>query len=405
MSTSLRLALAVVLLPMSSFFSLTAPAAEPGESRDGLAFTLADDVSYDDNLFRLPEGLPVVGGRRADWVNRATAAAVLSKAVSLQQFDLSARVSRNDYLENDDLNNTSGAASLGWQWQVGDRLDGTLGGSYSRELAGFTNNRFLDRDPIETTAASGSARLRILRGFSLTANARRNDTTHGVEQRRFDDLTLDSGGFGVEYRTAQNNLLAWEYLYSKGDYSAVQGFDRDFEENYSGARWGFDLRNRFRLEGSLGYAKREAAGANSGLGAASEYSGMSGRGSLAWVLGAKTRLVFEGWRELRAYADAESDYFVAKGGAIRPEWQATAKIELSAELSRQQLDFLGSPAGLVNAGAPRQDTVDSAQVRAQFAASSALAFTASLRHESRTSNRADFGFRDNVANIGVRFTF
>jgi hypothetical protein len=134
------------------------------------------------------------------------------------------------------------------------------------------------------------------------------------------------------------------------------------------------------------------------------FTGATGRGTLNWHPGAKTAVAITGWRDLNAYIDAQSNYFVTRGASITPSWAPTEKITTSVAVSWERQNYIGSNP-TVAAGPARLDTVKSVQASATYMPSRALELDISYRREQRDSNQASLTYVDNLAVLGVRLTF
>jgi len=66
------------------------------------------------------------------------------------------------------------------------------------------------------------------------------------------------------------------------------------------------------------------------------------RAEYDWKPRQKFSLLLAGWRELRAYTDVESDYFVSDGFSLGPTWSPTEKISLALTASYEDQEYLTS---------------------------------------------------------------
>src|SRR6186713_499887 len=127
----MRTTLAVLIFAM---VQVAAVAAE--NDPEGVKFSLRDGLLVDDNLYRAADG------GESDTINRLSAGVDGAWQLSRQGLNVTARLDRNRFRRNDQLDYTSGNASASWAWQAGSTLSGDLGVDYNRALASFANTTF-----------------------------------------------------------------------------------------------------------------------------------------------------------------------------------------------------------------------------------------------------------------------
>jgi hypothetical protein len=153
------------------------------------------------------------------------------------------------------------------------------------------------------------------------------------------------------------------------------------------------------LDGYVGYLRRTYP--NSSFGA---YGGGVGRATFTWQLTGKTQIAFGGWRELHAYIDAESDYFVAKGYSVAPSWQATEKLSFSLMGQHEDQDYIGSSTSVITLG-ERHDRINSGLLSAHYTPRDPLVIVLTVRRDVRESNQYLFSYNDSLANLSATYKF
>lgn len=373
-----------------------------------LDFYVGAGALYDDNLFRQPTGadLSAVAANlhRDDLIERLTAGVDGTWTLARQTFQLKAHGDENRFEHNDQLNNVSGKAMGSWDWRLGNRLSGRLGADYSRSLADFANNLVLVKDLLTQKSSFASGSYLLGNRWTINADVRWSSTSHGAEIRQVDDDNIRTQKIGVGFSLSPNATIGWNYRHSNANFAGAQQdstalYDRNYDESASLLWLKYILGGKtdFNLEG--GYLRRNYPNAAIG-----NYSGGTGRAKLAWHPGPKTELDISGWRDLTAYIDAESNYFVSTGASIAPTWVPTERITTSLTASWERQKYIGSEPAVL--GDPfRRDTVKSVQASAVYLPRDPLELDLTLRHEQRGSNRSSLTYTDNLAILGVRFTF
>ncbi len=406
---SRRLAAAVALV------ALHVPAARAADAEDpGFTLTVGARETYDENLYRLADGLDpaVVLGpdlARSDYVSRLSLGLEQRWQWSRQEVLIDLKGNHDMYRYNDHLDNDSGEARANWLWRAGARWTGELGGDYTRTLANFANTQFLGLDMVDTVGASWKLAFRLGAQWSLRAAGRHANTDHSAPERRFDDSGTDSAGIGLQFNTDSENEFALSYRATRGTFDHEgslngQAFDRDFDEKSSNFRMHYVWSEKTTIDGSVGYLDREYSNAALAADPRGSFSGGVWDAALQWDPSIKVRVELNGWRKLRAYLDAESDYFVANGASGSLSWHPTDRFAVAVEAEYETQDYLASIANLV-VPEQRRDVVLSETVTVSYRALRKLHFDLMGRIEDRDSNRPSLKYDTQVASFGARWVY
>ncbi len=405
----LALALGSRAFAQSQPFAQAQPfAAEPDDPRT-YTFSIADRLAYDDNLFRLPSHTDVAalagpGASRQDLINSASLGFDGRWYAGSQAVSLNLRVDDNRFSRNDDLNNVSGKGGLLWDWRVGGNFSGQAGANYYRALASFANTNYYARDIVEREDYFGNARYQVGPSWTLLGGVDIADTSLSAVSQRIYDFRSKSGNAGVEYASPTNSTITWEYRYTDARFPqafVLNGapFNADYNEDTAQVSLKYVLSAVTEIDASAGYLRR-----NYPYSSFAAFSGGVWRASLQWQPAYKLQLVAAGWRELKAYVDSESDYFVSNGASVTPQWKASETVTISVTASWEKHDYIGSsPSALTYLS--RHDRVLSQQARILYEPLRHLDIDLTYRFDRRESNRAEFGFDDMLATAGVTFKF
>jgi exopolysaccharide biosynthesis operon protein EpsL len=390
----------------------TAPPVEEADVANGFDVFVADQLTYDSNLYRLPSYITDVtalvgrNASRADHINTASLGADGRWSLGRQRFDADVRVDDNWFSGNSSLNNKSGTGKFLWTWRVGSLLSGQLGGDYTRSLAGFAYTGFLGRDVVDSWEYFGTARYQLGPHWAAFGGINEADSSHGASLERVNDLRTKSGNAGVEYATNVNDSFALEYRYTDGSYPQnyivlnAASFDRDYRDESTRFLVKYALTEKTSLNASAGYLKRDYRNATS-IGA---FSGDIWRLSVQWQPSEKTQLNFAAWHDLAAFLYAQSDYFVQKAERISAVWVATEKLTFSTALTISDQDYIGSSLSSLTLGS-RHDRVTSEQTSIVYTPRRALSINVSYRYEQRTSNQPQYKYNDNLVTAGLTYQF
>lgn len=369
---------------------------------------VADQETYDDNLFRIPPHVSGVPGAvfpnasQSDAVNATSVGGQGKWALGRQEIDIDLRADENRFARNDALNFVSANAVGTWNWRLGQYLSGQVQTLYDRSLAGFGQTRFSGKDLVSSLEELGYARYQIGPHWAAYGQVRGSYTDHSATQEQFNNFHNKAGFAGVEYATNVNDTFGIEYQYLDirfQDVGALSAGAYDYNEDTEKFLVRYAISAKTSLSGYVGALQRKYPGLAIG-----SYSGGIGRGTLGWSPTEKTSLAVSTWRELHAYVDQESNYFVAKGASIAPGWNPTEKIALTLSGSYEKQNYIGGSSSVVTTGA-REDKVDSEQATLRYTPRDAWVLTFFIRHEKRESNQFQFTFNDNLASGSVTFRF
>lgn len=410
---SLRVAAAGTAL--CSVLGNVALAAQPGEQKEEHLW-LSEQFSYDDNLFRAAEtedlSIPVDPNdpnavprvvEREDYVNIITAGVGNDFHLGQQTLRVKGRVFDARYQDNDYLDYTGGDASVQLDLNMLTALSGRLSAAYGRKLADFAQTLGTDRDLLETFNYNGFLRYAIGPRWSITAGGGRMETEHDLDRRRQLNMEADLGRVSIDYQTPSFHSFGVEYRYMDAKFPDspvdVNGLSAsDFEENAALARFTYTatVRTQFRLSG--GYVERERPNNPE-----ADYKGDVWRAEIDWKPRTKFSMLFAGWRELKAYTDVESDYFISDGYSLSPTWSPTEKLIFALSVSYEDQEYINTR-DLELIGAQRNDDVLSGLFTFTYKPREQLALELSYRGSDRDSNRINRRYDAQVAGIGIRWS-
>jgi exopolysaccharide biosynthesis operon protein EpsL len=380
-------------------------ALQPG---DKWAFYLSEQMVSDDNLYRLadqqqvPSDAYAIGARREDYSNRTAIGMHGRWDNGRQSLLIDGSAADVRYANSDYLNHTATKAGLDFRWHLANRLSGQVGGDYEHTLASYTNYAYFAKDLVETTAVYGDAEYDLGSRFALTGGARTYQARHGAEDRRVDNFDSDGAWGGLKYESPSHNLVALEYQTNQGTFPEREpGIDRvqsQYDESIARVRVIYLPSVKTRLDVMAGYLDRTSDDLTT-----AEHSGDIWKATLSWDASTQISLVASAWHDLRAYVDAESDYFVSNGASLGPRWRPSLKLQIDANLSWEHQDYISAHpvAGIES----RADKVLASRLSLSYQPVKALQLTLSYLHQDRESNRVLEQFVANVAGLDVRVIF
>jgi len=409
LSSGALAALVVAAIVQPGAARAQAPAAgAPGDDDRRVVVRLGEQITREDNLYRLPDGVDpslVLGpdASRDDSV-RATSLALLGRWTPAQQeVVLDAALAANRFAENTDLDYTSGHGALDWNWRLGSQWSGLLEAREEQTLASFANTRSLEKDVFTTSGYRGEARFDVGPRWRAIGTARVATTAHDSEERRGDDADLRDASIGVEYHTPRLSSLGWEYRRARATYPSgvvviPGGAASDYDDQRMNMTLGYVPSPKVALKASVGYVVRAYPYAGRG-----DFSGNLWNAALQWRPVTKLQLAIEGWRDLKAYIDAESDHFVTTGQALALTWTPVDPIGVSLQVAHEDQHYIGV---VLDPLLPdREDKPTTASLRLTYKLRDRAIFNVSYRSEARDSNAFRFDYDAAAVSVGAEVKF
>ena len=385
--------------------TLISPDAPPS----GLTGYAAQQVTHDDNVYRLPAPAitPVNSTHysRSDIIDSVSAGVDGRFAVSRQSVEVLARVDDNFYFHNPHLNNFGESLQGLGNWAVGRRWSGQVGASYDQWLAQFGNyvqlapNFGLPRNMSSTRKLLASSQLWLGYHWVIRAGGLQRSTSY--TENRFDTFTGNTGALGIEYYAAGGEVVGGSFSYTKGHYqlpAVVNGieFDRDFQERTSTVQFQAPIGTRLELHGSVGYVRHEYP-------AAPTYNFQGGiwDAALSVQTSPKTQLLLTGSRHLYEHIDADSEYYVAEQLRAIAMWAPTPKLTADLGIWREKQDYIG-PIPSATLIEPKHNTQRYREATLAWSISRALQLVVSYNYDARESNVPPLTYDETLLSATLR---
>jgi Putative beta-barrel porin 2 len=377
------------------------------DAADPFDFFVSDRYLYDDNLFRVHEGSlpadPALAKSRDDSINRLSAGIAARLDASRQVFALNLRADDVRYQNNDDLDYTGGSGTLLWDWKLGHGWSGRVQGSYDRALASFNNYTLFVRDVVDVASYGAQLHYDIGSRFGVYVGGNIATAEHSAEIRKVNEFRGETGRAGLEYKTPSGNVFALGYDFTDATFPTarrtVGTVAPDYEDTTPSLSVAYAFTVKTSLYARLGYLSRDYDDPILG-----DFSGDVWNVNLHWEPRAKLYFDVKAWRQLKAYSDAETDYFVATGGSITPTWEPTETIKIAAILSSEKQHYTGTELLLPQDTARRKDDVNSANVSIEYTPRNFVSVELGYNWVNRDSNRELRAYDDNVAYAQLKFT-
>jgi hypothetical protein len=394
-------------LPYTPDSPLTTDSPITRDSPSNIDIYIADQFTYDNNLYGLPSYTDVTAvagplATREDSFNSISLGGDGRWFSDNQVFGLNFRADDNRYTHNNSLDNVSGKGNLEWDWRLETNWSGQVGVSYYRGLANFANTGYYARDVVQREDYFGTIRYQVGPHLVVYGGVIGADTGQTAVAEQLYDYHSNAGNAGIEFATSSDNTIALDYRYTDATFPqdfVVNGatFNSDYREDTTRILVKYVFSAATELDASAGYLKRDYPVSNFAA-----FSGDIWQVALKWAPTDNLLWVVTGWRQLTAYVEAQSDYFVSNGGSIASVWAASDTLALSLAVSRENHDYIDSSPSTV-AFVSRFDRETAGQARLVYSPTAYLNFKLAFRYDKRDSNQALFQYNDSVATASVTY--
>jgi len=352
----------------------------------------------DSNLFRLPDNpqaygivLPA-GHTRSDQFTDAGGGFDGEFTPGDQTISLQGLIDSVQYDHNTYLNHTSGLGQLTWDWKSGNTLSGDVSSTYGRSLAEFVNNRQFLKDIINQQTNSASVLWALAADLDLRLQADTRSVDHEAVIQHYQDNRKNSGTFSVEYTRGDIETFGLNYRQVKASFNddVLSYSDKSTFGSYS---YAFSSITQISAEG--GYYQRTYMDTR-----VANFSGATGRVTVVWNATPITGITVNAFRNLGAYVNNESDYYVTDGVSTIFAWDATSTIAVNLTGTYERQNFRGSGIGVL--ATVRTDNVATESLSLKWAPRTWLEVTLTGGLDHRSSTDGYFTYVDRVLGAKLR---
>ncbi len=382
-----------LLVLAAGLATIAAPAmAQDAERPDRFQFNADLGHTRDSNYDREPDNDP-------EHITTGTAGIRLNQTLSRQHFNVRAAVTRDEFGEREELDTTTWSGGVGWQGNIGSRLNPYLSWNYRENLV--DRAEFEGKDVLTDEVISGGVVYSLGPHWNIPVRARRSEQEHSNDSQTALDYIDEQASIGVlytsdRYSSAGLNLIGGQREYPNQDRSRPedipQGDDLDYDYTTVEFETNWIISPKTQLEGRLGFFDRNGE-ANDGSGG---YALVEGR----WKPTYKTKLTTGVQYTEPPIGERSNSPSEIERVYLDAEWQATPKILLSTGYSWANNDF--------EANSRREARSEHVQVLnpliARYQMTDALEFYFRSTWVDRSSPEDDREFDATIVKVGLDLT-
>lgn len=364
--------------------------------------------AWDDNLFRLPDGVDPLSfmghQQRSDQIRTIDLGVTFDKVYEQQRFSVNLDLDQNHFATYTYLDYTAKNGTATWFWSITPDVTGHLLFTRSESLNSFadftavsTFQRNINVDETRRVDADWRFSGQLHAGaafYELTQ-------TNTIPAYAFENVRIYSFEPNVSLVSLAGNTLSLYGRAAQGDYlgqqlSATSQTDNTFSEHEAGVRISYAVDGQTSLFGQLGELARQ----NPHYGDRN-FSGLVGVLNWNWIFSGKTSGQVQLSRSIGSYVSETSSYVITDRLAIGPTWAATERTSFSAALLETGYEFKDSlvPTQL------RRDHNTGGLISAAWQPVREVTLTATANKSKRNSNLPGLEYSDNLFTLGAKFSF
>lgn len=370
---------------------------------DKLELFIQETVTYDDNVFRLSDGLNPVGQtKRSDTSFITSPGFNLDIPWSRQRFVGGLRWNFTRYNTFKELDFDGQEARAAWLWQAGNDLSGQVGYTQTEALASLANSRdgLLLGTPnsLDTWRAYVNALYNVTPRWQVSGELSRLEQENGLATQQFNNIVIDAAEAGLFYVTPLKNRVGIGVRLEEGDYPnrAGTGLFESYRQTIVDGIVDYGATARSRLIARAGVVSRS-------YDEAPQLDFTEGTYRLTWDWQAPGNFAMNTVlrREVAPLDDTYSTFVLLTGILLNPTLRVTEKVNLGATLEWSSRDYLTEGALVTD----REDRVRTAILRLSYRPLRAVTLDLSAMHQTRSADVAFDDYEVNVLSLGLRIGF
>ncbi len=354
--------------------------AGPG---DALQLYAGLGYGYDDNLLRVPEGQSAFDNKLGDSWYLAEAGLLFDHTYSRQRITARAILSTYKFDHFDQLDYDGEDFQAKWNWQLGNHLEGALGGKYNETLAPYTDFHSDQRNLRRQRSIYGDGAWRFHPSYRVRGAAAKEKFSYELTAQSFNDRTENSWEVGFDYLPASGSeiglvLRRLTGLYPNRRPLGQQQVNDDYDQDEIKAKVLWLASGSTTVQALVGWARRDYRGRGE------DTSGVNGRINGAYKPSGKFSYTAALWRDFAPIESPVVSYTLNHGGSIGVAYDSSDKLRLDANAVYERRKY--NARFLVNAREDLDDSIYTAFLRATWAPRKSVQLTAALVHQARTGS-------------------
>ncbi|MBA5607579.1 hypothetical protein H3H36_19670 [Duganella sp. FT3S] len=327
------------MLPLAALIGAALASPAQAALSDTIHPFVSATYSYEDNLLRLPDGVPGPQGSRSDSLTQLQAGLLFERPIGRQILTGQAKVSRVSFNHYDQLNYNGKDVSADWQWFVLRNFSGHVGASYAQVLTPFTDYHSSERNLRTTRREYADGNWRFHPSWQVHGGVSSTKYEYDLASQRYINRTEDSSDVGLDYLAASGSRFGVLARHIKGSYPnqpIVAGtvIDNGYKQDDLKANVYWLINGVTQLQVLAGRSRRDYnffTGYNG--------SGANGRVTVFWQPLGKVKFTASTWREYQAIESTLVNSGLVRGASLGANWAISAKLMADASMRHDRRNF------------------------------------------------------------------
>ncbi len=373
---------------------------------DTLSYVVSAGMVYDNNVFRLPSWLDpqsVIGkSTTSDRIQFESIGINFDKKYSNQDVQFKANVTKNNFSTFSFLNYFNTEYSGAWNWNLGERLSGSLSDDRTQTLNSFTDIHTYTRNLTTVDTRHLDADWWAESNWHVLLGATDSISTSSQSVINNQSSIAKTAEWGFKYALADGNSMSLisrnirgQFINGIPDYVLLA--DTAYSESQTELRFNWVPSGKSVLSGNLMNINHQYPTFYQ-----RDFSGTQGGLNYLWSISDKSSINISINRSINAWLDVASSYFINDSASITPVWQIGAKTNMHLSLMRGKANYLGP---IESNQIARHDINQSEEFGLDWSPQRSVKLTATLQNSSRSTNYATYEYADKSANLMLQITF
>jgi exopolysaccharide biosynthesis operon protein EpsL len=370
-----------------------------------LSVSLGYGVTWDDNVFRVPEGAPDPQASRgisgkSDRSSTASVGLHVNLPLSMQRILLDATRAAVRYEKFSSLDQDPFSYRGAWQWQVTPRMSGIFSANRGETRVDIEDVEGRRRVDQSTTTLAATAAARLWSGWHVLGGVSESETKYSPPSFERPNTRQTTADAGLRFVAQSGSLVSLTRRTTHGtetitDAAILGGSDFTQDDTELSATWIATGHSTFTVRVTHVDRRNELLPQR-------DFSGNTGEVRHAWRATGKLNVDWWLARSVTPYnlnLQSTSRVDDTIGAALL--WRATERISVRSSASRQ-INRFGQISTSFEA---RRDVADTVEVGATWAPHRNISFDARLRHEERDSTDPLQIYDANIASVTFSLRF
>ena len=378
---------------------------------DRIDLIVEERITYDSNIFRLPDGRPppgFAGSRRGDLSATTSVGLNFDVPYSRQRFQGGLILNDTRYRHLSDLDFQGHDGRALWSWQVGRDWSGQLGYSNVETLGSFANDFIKTPNKVKTEEMLFNGGYLLTPYWRLGAGLTRREQRNSEATRQMNDIETVASELSLTHISRARNQVGISVRYEDGSYPHpffVTGFptsaiDNAYQQRSIGVFTDWTLTGRSRVTARVDRVSRNYEQLPQ-----RDFDGFTARAAHDWKPTGRLVVVTTVQRDISAVEEINTSFVRVTGVSVRPTLTLTGRTSLAGALEYAVRDYLGDPFFVATPLPQRTDKVFSAAATLSWQVDRVLTMLLAVQHERRTSNFLANEYDVSLISLSGRFRF